>query len=169
MILDPVLGLNGIAVESLNQTIKEVTKAIDDFHFNIAVASIRSLFNAISSYKILNNDDKSVILHNVKKLLILINPMVPHIAEALWENLNEKVLIANESWPIADKSFEEKDIIRIPVQVNGKMRAIIEVQKDLNNDHLKQIALKEKNILKFLNGTPKKIIIVPNRIVNFVI
>ena len=154
---------------TLNTTIEEVTKSIDNFHFNIAVASIRSLFNAISSYKILNNDDKSVILHNVKKLLILINPMVPHIAEALWENLNEKVLIANESWPIADKSFGEKHIIKIPVQVNGKMRAIIEVQKDLNNDQLKQIALKEKNILKFLNDTPKKIIIVPNRIVNFVI
>ena len=154
---------------TLNATIEEVTKSIDDFHFNIAVASIRSLFNAISSYKILNNDDKSVILYNVKKLLILINPMVPHIAEALWENLNEKVLIANESWPIADKSFEEKHLIKIPVQVNGKMRAIIEVQKDLNNDQLKQIALKEKNILKFLNDTPKKIIIVPNRIVNFVI
>ena len=87
----------------------------------------------------------------------------------MWENLNEKVLIANESWPIADKSFEEKHLIKIPVQVNGKMRAIIEVQKDLNNDQLKQIALKEKNILKFLNDTPKKIIIVPNRIVNFVI
>ncbi len=154
---------------TLNTTIKEVTKSIDDFHFNIAVASIRSLFNSISSYKIINNDDKSVILYNVKKLLILINPMVPHIAEALWENLNEKVLIANESWPSADKSFEEKDIIKIPVQVNGKMRAIIEVQKDLNNEKLKQIALKEKNILKFLNDTPKKIIIVPNRIVNFVI
>ena len=154
---------------TLNSTVNEVTKSIDDFHFNIAVASIRTLFNAISSYKIINNDDKSVILHNVKKLLILINPMVPHIAEALWENLNEKVLIANESWPKSDKSFEEKDIVKIPVQVNGKMRAIIEVQKDLNNDKLKQIALKEKNILKFLNDTPKKIIIVPNRIVNFVI
>ncbi len=154
---------------TLNTTIEEVTKSIDDFHFNIAIASIRSLFNAISSYKILNNDDKSVILHSVKKLLILINPMVPHIAEALWENLNEKVLIANEIWPIADKSFEEKHIIKIPVQVNGKMRAIIEVQKDLNNDQLKQIALKEKNVLKFLSDKPKKIIIVPNRIVNFVI
>ena len=154
---------------TLNTTIEEVTKSIDDFHFNIAVASIRSLFNAISSYKILNNDDKSVILHSVKKLLILINPMVPHIAEALWENLNEKVLIANEIWPIADKSFEEKHMIKIPLQINGKMRAIIEVQKDLNNDQLKQIALKEKNILKFLSDTPKKIIIVPNRIVNFVI
>ncbi|MDC3141508.1 leucine--tRNA ligase [Alphaproteobacteria bacterium] len=154
---------------TLNLTIKEVTKSIDNFHFNIAVASIRSLFNAISSYEILNNDDKSVILHNVKKLLILINPMVPHIAEALWENLNEKVLIANESWPTADKSFEEKDIIKIPVQVNGKMRAIIKVKKDLNNDELKQVALKEKNISKFLSNPPKKIIIVPNRIVNFVI
>ena len=153
----------------LSTTVKEVTKSIDDFHFNIAVASIRSLFNGISSYEILNDDDKSVILYNTKKLLVLINPMVPHIAEALWEKLNENVLIANESWPAVDKSFEEKDIIKIPVQVNGKMRAIIEVQKDLNNDELKQIAINEKNILKFLNDTPKKVIIVPNRIVNFVI
>ena len=69
----------------------------------------------------------------------------------------------------AQTGIPEKDIIKIPVQVNGKMRAIIEVQKDLNNDQLKQIALKEKNILKFLSDKPKKIIIVPNRIVNFVI
>ncbi len=156
-------------LRTLNTTIKEVTKSIDDFHFNIAVASIRSLFNAISSHKILNNDDKSVILYNTKKLLILINPMVPHIAEALWEILNENGLIANKSWPITDRSFEEKDRIKIPIQVNGKMRAIIKVQKDLDNDELEKLALKEKNILKFLNDTPKKVIIVPNRIVNFVI
>ena len=154
---------------TLNATVIEVTKSIDDFHFNIAVASIRSLFNAISSYKILNNDDKSVILYNLKKLLILINPMVPHIAEELWEILNENSLIVNERWPVANKSFQEIDLIKIPVQVNGKMRAIVKVQKDLHSDELKKIALKEKNILKFLNDTPKKVIIVPNRIVNFVI
>ncbi len=156
-------------LSELNTTINEVTKSIDDFHFNIAVASVRSLFNTLSSYKILNNDDKSVILYSTKTLLILINPMVPHIAEALWENLKEKNMIATERWPIVDDTFEEKNKIKIPVQINGKMRAIIEVQKDLKKEDLEKIALKEKNVLKFLNETPKKVIVVPNRIVNFVI
>ena len=156
-------------LSELNGTINEVTKSIDDFHFNIAVASIRSLFNTLSSYKILDGSDKSVILYSTKKLLILINPMVPHIAEALWQKLKEKNMIAIESWPTFDNTFEEKNKIKIPIQINGKMRAIIEVQKDMNKDDLEKIALKEKNILKFLNVTPKKVIIIPNRIVNFVI
>ena len=156
-------------LSELNGTINEVTKSIDDFHFNIAVASIRSLFNTLSSYKILDGNDKNVILYSTKKLLILINPMVPHIAEALWQKLKENNMIAIESWPTFDNTFEEKNKIKIPIQINGKMRAIIEVQKDMNKDDLEKIALKEKNILKFLNVTPKKVIIIPNRIVNFVI
>jgi len=156
-------------LSALNETINKVTKSIDDFHFNIAVASIRSLFNTLSSYKILDNDDKTVILYSTKKLLILINPMVPHIAEALWQKLKEKNMIAIESWPTFDNTFEEKNKIKIPIQINGKMKAIIEVQKDLNKEDLEKEALKEKNILKFLNVTPKKVIVVPNRIVNFVI
>ena len=154
---------------TLNVTIKDVTRSINDFHFNIAIASVRSLFNALSSYKSLDNNDNSVILYVTKKLLILINPIVPHIAEELWESLNEKNIIAIEPWPIFDTSFEVKDKIKIPIQINGKMRSIIEVEKDMNKDDLERLALKEKNILKFLNETPKKVIIVPNRIVNFVI
>ena len=153
----------------LNTTIKEVTKSIDDFHFNIAVASIRSLFNTISSYKIFNAEDKSVISYSIKKLLILINPMVPHIAEALWEKFNESNMIALQNWPTIDNTFEKKNKIKIPIQINGKMRAVIEVQKDLDKNDLEKIALKEENVLKFLNETPKKVIIIPNRVVNFVI
>ena len=68
----------------MNASIKEVTKAIDEFHFNLAVASIRSLFNSLSSYEINDDDDKSVVIHVTENLLILINPMVPHLAEELW-------------------------------------------------------------------------------------
>ena len=153
----------------LNATIREVTKSIDSFHFNIAVASIRSLFNTLLYYPILSNNDKTVILYNTKKLLILINPMVPHISEALWENLGNRDMIANEIWPVIDNCFEEKETIKIPIQINGKMRAVIEVKRDISEAELEKIALKEKNILKFLNVKPKKVVIVPNRIVNFVI
>ena len=128
------------------------------------------MFNALTSYKILNNNDSNVVSYTTKKLLILINPMVPHIAEELWEKFSEnKNMISAERWPVINTSYEKIDKIKIPVQVNGKMRAIIEVQTNLSKDDLGKIAMNEKNVLKFLNGTPKKVIIVPNRIVNFVI
>ena len=66
------------------------------------------------------------------------------------------------------KLFLEKNNIKIPIQVNGKMRAIIEVPSDLNKDDLEKLALNQKNVLKFLNGKPKKSIVIPNRIINFV-
>ena len=154
---------------SMNTIIKDVTKAIDEFHFNIAVAQIRSLFNLVSSYKIENDNDKKIVFFVTKKLLILINPMVPHLAEELWATLGNENSISNECWPKVDISYTKKDNIKIPIQVNGKVRAVIEVAIDLDKNELEEIALKEKNVLKFLNKDPKKVIIVPNRVVNFVI
>ena len=153
----------------MNTTIKDVTKAIDEFHFNIAVAQIRSLFNLVSSYKIKNDNDAKVVLFVTSKLLILINPMVPHLAEELWFTLGNKNSISYECWPKVDFSYIQKDNVKIPIQVNGKVRAVIEVPIDLDKNDIEEIALKEKNVLKFLNKNPKKVIIIPNRVVNFVI
>ena len=94
--------------------------------------------------------------------------MVPHIAEELWQTLNNESLICNADWPSVNKTFMKKDTVKIPIQVNGKMRAVIEVSLNLEEDELEKLALKEENVLKFLNGTPKKSIIIPNRIINFV-
>ena len=105
----------------MNTTIKEVTKAIDDFHFNIAVASIRRLFNSTSAYKIENEDDSKVIIYVTKTLLILINPMVPHLAEELWYHLGNKEIIANQNWPQVDLNYIQNDNVKIPIQVNGKV------------------------------------------------
>ncbi len=156
-------------LRNLNITIKEVSQSIDDFHFNNAIASIRSLFNAILSYKVENECDEVVLLHTIKQLLILVNPMVPHITEELGEILGNSEMICNQAWPIIDTSYLQKDSIEIPIQVNGKMRALINVPIDTDKLELKKIAIKEKNVLKFLNGTPKKVIVIPNRVVNFVI
>ena len=153
----------------MNTTIKDVTKAIDEFHFNIAVAQIRSLFNVIFSHEIKNNDDMKVVFFVTKKLLILINPMVPHLAEELWNSLGNKNLISDEYWPKVDLNYIKKNNVKIPIQINGKVRAVIEVPIDLNKVDIEKIALKEKNVLKFLNKNPKKVIIIPNRVVNFVI
>ena len=118
----------------------------------------------------MSDNDRSVVSYTTKQLLILINPMVPHIAEELWEKFSENQnMISVERWPLINTSYEKTDKIKIPVQVNGKMRAIIEVQTNLSKDDLEKKAMNEKNVLKFLNGVPKKVIIIPNRIVNFVI
>jgi len=153
---------------NLNITIEEVTKSIENFHFNIAVASIRTLFNHVSSYKVNTENDKTIILYVTKKLLIMINPMVPHLSEELWQLLGNKDLICFMTWPSANKSIMEKSTIKIPIQINGKVRAVIEVSKDLNIDELKDLALKQQNVIKFLDQPPTKTIIIPNRIVNFV-
>ena len=152
----------------LNIAIQEITKSIESFTFNIAVASIRTLFNSLSSYKVLIDEDNSVLLFVTNKLLIMINPMVPHIAEELWQTLNNEGMICHADWPVVNKVFLEKNNVKIPIQVNGKMRSIIEVPSDLNKVDLEKLALSEKNVLKFLNGKPKKAIIIPNRVINFV-
>jgi leucyl-tRNA synthetase len=153
---------------SLNFAIEEITKSIENFSFNIAVASIRTLFNHLVSHKVETDTDKSILLFVTNKLLIMINPMVPHIAEELWQTLNNEGLICNAVWPSVNKSFMKKSSVKIPIQVNGKMRSIIEVSLNLDKDELEKLALKEENVLKFLNGSPKKSIIIPNRIINFV-
>ena len=152
----------------LHITINDVTDSIENFHFNNAVASTRSLFNTVVSYKITCKEDENLILHTLKNLLIIINPMVPHIAEELWEKLEPNSMVCNACWPNVNKDFIQQQNIEIPIQVNGKMRALIKVPLDTNKEQLENLALKEKNVIKFLNGKPKKVIIIPNRIVNFV-
>ncbi len=150
-------------------TIKEVTKAIEDFHFNIAVAQIRNLSNVVFTHKVEDDDDIQVVLFVINNLLVLVNPMVPHIAEELWYNLGNKNSISNENWPKVDLSYIKKSNVKIPIQVNGKVRAVVDVPIDLDENDIKEVALKEENVLKFLNNKPKKVIIIPNRVVNFVI
>ncbi len=95
--------------------------------------------------------------------------MVPHIAEELWETLQFDGMICNASWPNVNSIYLLQNNVEIPIQINGKMRALINVPIDTDKNELELLALKEKNIKKFLNGKPKKVIIIPNRIVNFVI
>ena len=161
-------GQNKELLVSLNFAIDEITKSIENFSFNIAVASIRTLFNHLVSYEAKTDTDKSILLFVTNKLLIMINPMVPHIAEELWKTLDNEGLVCNANWPSINKTFMKKSTVKIPIQVNGKMRAIIEVSLDLSKEELENLALKEENVLKFLNGLPKKSIIIPNRIINFV-
>ena len=98
------------------------------------------------------------------------SPMTPHLSEELWEKLGENTLIAKQPWPTVDETLLTDNTITMPIQVNGKRRGQIEVKKDLNSTEIEKIAISEAVVQKALNGNaPKKVIVVPGRIVNVVI
>ena len=98
------------------------------------------------------------------------SPMTPHLSEELWEKLGEQTLIAKQSWPPVDESLLTDDTITMPIQVNGKRRGQIEVEKDLSTTTIEKLVMSETVVQKALNGNiPKKVIVVPGRIINVVI
>ncbi|MCB9965404.1 MAG: leucine--tRNA ligase [Rhodospirillales bacterium] len=150
-------------------TIKGVASDIENFHMNKAVARIRELSNAVFAFKAEDDPSAWALREAIETLILLINPMTPHLAEELWQLLGHTTLLAEESWPICDDSLLVQDTITLAVQVNGKVRATITLPKNADEATAKEIALSEPNVQKSLDGKQvRKFIYVPGRIVNVV-
>ena len=148
-----------------HKTIAGVTEDIDGFHFNKAIARLRELTNAISANK-MGGDTHS---QAVSALLQLLNPFLPHFTEECWELLGNKEWLINTPWPEADAQYLVEDKVTLGIQVNGKLRGTIDVPVDHPKDQTEEQALKVDNVAKFLEGkTIRKVIVVPNKIVNVV-
>ncbi len=151
------------------KAISNVTQAIEDFHFNIAIANIRTLFNELNFYKIKTDNNKIVKKFCISNFLILLNPICPHLCEEAWEILGNKQSISDAPWPKVDLEYLNERHITLPIQINGKRRGEIKIAKSLNKKEVENLALNHQNIVKFLDHTPKKIIYIPNKIINIVI
>ena len=151
------------------KTIKNVTQAIEEFHFNIAIANIRTLFNELYSYVAKTDDNKIIKKFCISNFLILLNPICPHICEEAWTILGNKHTISNVPWPKIDLQYLNNNQIILPIQINGKRRGEIKIDKSLNTKEIENLALNHQNIVKFLDKIPKKIIYIPNKIINIVI
>ena len=150
----------------IHTAVHEMTRDLDQFHFNKAVARFRELSNALESF----NGDGKVLREGLETLVKLISPVMPHLAEELWAKLGHTTMVVNEKWPVADESLLESKFVKIAVQVNGKLRVVIEMQKDITRGDAEKIALDNDMVQKALGGkTPKKVIVVPNRIINVVV
>jgi leucyl-tRNA synthetase len=100
----------------------------------------------------------------------LMQPMTPHLAEEIWSTLGGEGLVTGAKWPTLDALMLINDTIILPIQVNGKRRDEIEINIDLAKDEIEKIVLERPSILRILDGnTPKKIIVVPGKIVNVVV
>ena len=146
-----------------HQTIKKLGDDIENLHFNTAVSQLMIYSNHMQKCD-------SISKNLIKELVIIIAPFVPHLAEELWSILGNKDSISYQEWPSYDESLIQLDYVTIAVQVNGKLRANIEVSKDSAEDFVVSEALSLENVKKFTSlGSIIKTIHVPNRLLNFVV
>ena len=164
----------GIKEEDLlrlkNQTIKSMAKNIEDFQFNTAIARSMELVNGINAYINEGNVNKEVFTNCVEILLKLLAPLAPHFIEEEWSILGKKSSIHNENWPeINEKELQGGNII-IPVQVNGKLKAQVEVSSTLSKEEMLEEVKKDSKVSKLLeNNEIVKEIYVPGKILNLVV
>jgi leucyl-tRNA synthetase len=102
-------------------------------------------------------------------LALLLGPMMPHLAEEMWQELGREGLLAEQPWPLADPDLTRDEQVTLAVQVNGKLRATLDVPRDTASDAIEDAALALPQVVRWLEGqAPRKVIVVPNRIVNIV-
>ena len=165
----------------MHQTIKKVTADIDPvLHYNTAISAIMELVNeihkvlslktSVSSVEPSQVSSKPVIGEAIRTVVLLLAPMVPHLAEELWEKLGNNDTIFKQLWPSYDKNAIQADEIELPVQVNGRLRSRITVPAMADEETIKQKALADEKIKSALGGKPpRKMIVVPKRLVNIVV
>ncbi|MEN2997581.1 MAG: leucine--tRNA ligase [Brevinematia bacterium] len=153
----------------INLTIKRVSDDIErDFSFNTAIASLMELTNSLYAYVSGENVCGSVFREGIEKLLILMYVFTPHVAEELWEMIGGEGMVCQKKWPAYDTRFLTYDTIEIVIQVNGKVKARITVPADISSEELERIALDNEVVKRNLRGVPKKVVVVPKRLVNIV-
>jgi leucyl-tRNA synthetase len=148
------------------KAIHEVTIGIESFGFNKSVAKLYEFANAIQKSKAGPGAKRKA----VTTLAQLMSPMTPHLSEEIWSYFGNEGLIANTPWPQADESLLKEDTVTLPIQINGKRRSEIAVPADLPKSEVEKLALADQAVIKALDGAaPKKLIVVPGRIINVVI
>ncbi len=146
-----------------HQTIKGITNDIEELKFNIAISKMMVYINHL--YKLSEIND----IKYLKDFLILLSPFAPHIAEELMEKLGEKTM-NYQVWPKWDENKILPDAIVLSIQVNGKLRGTIEIDENMDEDEIKNLALKNENVNKFVQGKEiKKVIYIKNKNINFVV
>lgn len=155
----------------IHETIKKVS---DDFGlrkvFNTAIAACMELTNTLVKFKDESENGQAVLNEGWQAIVKMLAPIAPHITQELWTRFGHTGLIVDVSWPVADKAALVKDELQLMVQVNGKLRAKINVAADADKDSIERTALADENVQKFTcDKQIRKVIVVPGRLVNIVV
>ena len=154
-----------------HQTISKVTDDIGRrYTFNTAIAAVMELVNEVSAFNVDDELDRQVIKEAIESILLLLSPIVPHICHQLWLDINHDQPIIDARWPKFDSSLLKSETSLIVVQVNGKLRSKLEVDASISEDELKSMALSDEKVVRFIDGNEiKKIIVIPEKLVNIVV
>ena len=157
-------------IKKLHVCIEKVTKNLDNFQYNVAVASLREFANYFFTLEIKNTDNNSILHNALSNWVIMISPLTPHLAEELWKLLGYKSLVDEKKWPEYEKKFLIERNINLIIQINGKKKLVLNIQKGLTKEETEKFVLENTDLKKILkNNSYKKIIIIPDRVVNLVI
>ena len=156
----------------VHETIQKVSNDIGHrYAFNTAIAAVMELLNALGKFDDASDQGRAVRHEALESMVLLLNPIVPHVAHTLWQTLGHReALVDDQPWPKADARALVRDSVTLAVQVNGKLRGTIEVAASASKDEVEKLALAEPKVAEFLAGNaPKKVIVVPGKIVNVVV
>lgn len=150
-------------LKATHKLIKKVSQDIENFSFNTSISAFMICVNELTSLKSTNAEALEIVTR-------VIAPFAPHIAEEFWHRLGHETSVVDAQWPVHNEDFLKEDSITYPVSFNGKARFNIQVPADTPREEVEKIALADPNAARWLDGkTPKKIIVVPGKIVNIVI
>mgnify|MGYP000069936419 FL=1 len=153
-------------LREMHKAIDDVTKGVESFGFNAAIARLYAFTNTLAKAQA----GAAAKTQAARALAQLMSPMTPHLSEELWQMLGGEGLVAHAPWPLADPGMLVEDSVTLPIQINGKRRAEITVPRDMDKAEVEKAALAQNAVIRALDGAqPKKIIVVPGRIVNVVL
>jgi leucyl-tRNA synthetase len=157
--------------QATHRTVARISEDFSAFRFNRAVARAYELMNTLEDWRAEGGEGEGFALREaLERLVLLIAPVMPHLAETCWAELGHRRMVVETAWPVAEPSLVREDTVTVAVQVNGKRRGEIEVKRDLGEGALKEAALSLDGVQRALGGkTVRKVIVVPNRIVNVVV
>jgi leucyl-tRNA synthetase len=147
----------------LHKTIRKVEEDIENFSFNTTVSQLMICVNELSSLKC----HKAAVLND---LLVVLSPYAPHIAEELWAKMGHTHSIVTAQYPLWNAAYLVESVIEYPISINGKVRGQLQLDADLTPQQIEQEVLASEIVKKYTDGkTPKKVIVVPKKIVNVVL
>ena len=150
-------------LRSLHKLIKKITWDIENFSFNTSIPAFMIAQNELAALKC----NKRAIL---EQFAVLLAPYAPHIAEEMWHRCGNESFVIDATWPICDEAYLVEDTQKYPVQFNGKVRFTLECPKDTPKEEVEKLVMASEETAKYLNGeAPKRVIVVPGRIVNIVV
>ena len=175
VVREPAYGdADGSATKALrrltHQTVRRVTKDIEGFRWNTAIAALMEMVNGLSRARESGPVDRGAWSEAIEKMILLMAPLTPHLAEELWSRTGGTYSVHRQSWPEWDDEHTSEDEVTLVVQVNGKLRDRIAAPADIGEEAAKELALASEQVKKHLGGKePRKVIYVPGKLVNIVV